>query len=52
MCDTLIAVSESVNKNEKPDIDANAKQIKLSIFESEASGEITAEERDTLLAMM
>lgn len=52
MCDTLIAVSESVKGNEKPDIDVNAKQIKLSIFESEASGEITAEERDVLLAMM
>lgn len=52
MCDTLITVSESSKESEKPDLDENAKQIKLTIFESEASGEITAEERDMLLAMM
>lgn len=48
MCDTLLAVSESVGENKK----SNTDSIKLAIFESEASGEITAEERDTLLAMM
>jgi len=44
------SVAEIQHKEETPSV--NMTELKLEIFESEASGQITPEERDLLLSMM
>lgn len=44
------SVAEIQHKEETPSV--NMTELKLEIFESEASGQITPEERDLLLGMM
>ena len=51
MVDELISIAEGSVVNENT-LEQNIKEIKLTIFESAAKGDITDEERDDLLAML